>query len=212
MSVQFRPRKKLKVEILVPGETDVNEGDLQDFFSRKTGQAVIATVEANTYFSEIESESSSETPGSTQSERAYQRLARNCVDSQADEESVSQSRRWDRNECWPCTASGRIRWDLLDTSASVDNGGTESDGYGEVRSDGETLGTEDSSLSEYSEDSDLSFISHSESVVEVENVQRFIRQNDAQELRLLESAKRAIDRCNDPWASIRGDNKRTKYE
>ena len=35
MSDEFRPRKKLKVEILVPGETDVKEGDLRDFLREK---------------------------------------------------------------------------------------------------------------------------------------------------------------------------------
>ena len=72
---------------------------------------------------------------------------------------------------------------------------------------GVSIGSSDSSLPEFSilSESDLSFISKSESITDVSNVRELIRQNDTQELRLLNSAKRAIDLSNDPWESIKRD-------
>ena len=102
-TIKFRPRKNLKIEIVLPGESNIKVGDLQIFFCEKINDSFIENIEENCYMSEIVSESSSETPGSTVSKRAYHQFARSHVDSQVSE-SCPEKKRY--RYCWPCEPPG----------------------------------------------------------------------------------------------------------
>ena len=80
--MNFRPKKKIQVEFIVPDCVDVKAGDLEEFLGQYTKKAKVESHVENTYLSEVSSKSSEETPGSTPSAREYNSHARNFVESQ----------------------------------------------------------------------------------------------------------------------------------
>ena len=70
------------------------------------------------------------------------------------------------------------------SEASLESVVEELDQSYESESDGETLATEDSTRSLVSDEDYLNFISHSEKICEIKDVEEWVARNGAQNLRL----------------------------
>ena len=181
--MNFRPKKKIQVEFIVPDCVDVRAGDLEEFLRPYTKKAKVESHVENTYLSEVSSESSEETPGSTPSAREYNRRARNFVESQASETSAEGSTQGHRVINVPNSTGS----DESVASELTEYSGLPTSVVSCVESEpsGRTLGSKDSTRSsDSSGDEDLSFVSHTESIHESPVIKAFVRQNNAQDLRL----------------------------
>ena len=196
--MNFRPKKKVQVEFIVPDSVDVRAGDLEEFLRQYTRKAKVERHVENTYLSEVSSESSEETPRTSPSARDY-------VGCQASVTSDKGSSLGSSVGNVPNSFSS----DGSVSSVLTDYSGLSSSVVSCVESEpsGRTLGSEDStrSVDTSSGDEDLSFVSHTESSIhESPVIQAFVRQNDAQDLRLYRAAKRD----KEPWEPA---GKRTRY-
>ena len=198
MTDNFRAKKKIKVEVTVPGEVLVNLNSLQKFFQENVANLnVTEVVEVISYYSVLssETETSSVTVGSTDSQREYYRNAKRIVDTYKDIK--------DPLKCWKCGKQGYIfaeEWDSIsdvsgEIPSEIPSDAKESENLFEsTESHGETIGSVDSTRSvDSNHKSFSSFISEVGSVKQLPIIREFIRRNDAQDRALLSGGKRIVD-------------------
>ena len=156
--MNFVTKKRIKLEFVIQESVAVGLSDLEDFLRNLTNHI---KVEEYSYLSEVLSESSEETPGSSESARKYNKRARPHLHNQASKE-LSNSSKY------------RGYYGLCDQNSVVSDATEISDlseysssppsvvNFPVSKSDGETLGSKDSTRSADSRSEDLSFISYSE--------------------------------------------------
>ena len=186
--MNFVAKRRIKIEFVVPESAAVGLTDLEELLRKLTDDL---KLEDNSYLSEVISKSSRKNPRSSETALEYDTRAPH-IHNQVSEELTDSSRY--RGYYGPCDQNSVVS----DASGISDLS----------ESDGETLGSEDSTRSSDSDSEDLSFISYSESVFESPVIKNFVRQNDQQELKLYNN-KRGINDLQEHPAG--GDIKRTKY-
>ena len=199
--MNFVLKRRIKLEFVIPGSESVGLSDLEEFLREHTDDI---KVEETSYFSEVPSEGSEETPGTTASTREYKR-ARSYIDSQTSEASSEES---SRDYYGPCDQNSAVS-DATEISglSEYSSAPTNVVTFRVSEPDGESLGSEDTERSADSESENLSFISYSESIHESRAVSSFVRQNDEQELKLYRTSKRNREPFTKPTLGI----KRTRY-
>ena len=85
------PIKRIKVEFVVPNSIEVRLGDLEEFLHNHTNEVKVEDLQEISYLSEVPSEISEESPGSTPSTRQYNKRGRSFIHSQASEASSGSS-------------------------------------------------------------------------------------------------------------------------
>ena len=198
--MNFVLKRRIKLEFVIAGSESVGISNLEKLIREHTDDI---KVEETSYLSEVPSEGSEETRGTTASTREYKR-ARSYIDSQASEASEESS----RDYYGPCDQNSAVSdateiSDLSEYSSAPTNVVT----FRVSEPDGESLGSKDTVRSADSESENLSFISYSESIHESTAIQSFVRQNDEQELKLYRTSKRNREPFTDPTLGI----KRTRY-
>ena len=186
--MNFRAKRRIKLEFVIPESAAVGLSDLEGLLRELTDDI---KVEDNSYLSEVLSKTSGKSPRSSKSALEYNTRALR-INNQVSKELTDSSRHW--GYYGPCNQNSVVS----DASEISDLS----------ESEGETLGSKDSTRSADSDSEDLSFISYSDSVFESPVIQNFVRQNDKQDLKLYHS-KRSINELKEYPTG--GEIKRTKY-